>query len=128
MESIELSAVFPTSSTNLYLSWISSSKHSAMTGGAAEIEAREGGKFSAWDGYITGETVVLEPETRIVQKWRTSEFADYDEDSDLEVLLEDVDEGSKITLRHSNIPAGQGEKYRVGWEDHYFTPMREHFV
>lgn len=128
MESIELSSVFPATASNLYQAWLSSSKHTAFTGGDATIEAKVGGKFTAWDGYITGETVVLEPETRIVQKWRTSEFGEFDEDSELEILFEDVEEGSRITLIHTHIPVGQGEKYRVGWENHYFTPMRDFFV
>jgi activator of HSP90 ATPase len=30
-------------------------------------------------------------------------------------------------LHHSDIPTGQGEEYRRGWEDYYFRPMQAYF-
>jgi activator of HSP90 ATPase len=62
-----------------------------------------------------------------VQSWRTSEFAEGDADSRLEVLLAPVKRGTNVTLRHSNIPAGQGASYKSGWVEHYFAPMKEYF-
>lgn len=68
----------------------------------------------------------LEPGRRIVQSWRTSDFEATDPDSQIEVLLEEVPDGTKITLRHTGIPDGQSG-YEQGWRDNYFDPMREYF-
>ena len=62
-----------------------------------------------------------------MQAWRTTEFAPGDPDSRLEVLLEKTARGTKVTLVHTNIPAGQGPEYRKGWLDFYFKPMKEYF-
>jgi activator of HSP90 ATPase len=111
----------------VYDAWMSADGHAAMTGAGAEVDPRVGGEFSAWDGYISGRTLVLEPGRRIVQSWRSSEFDDGDDDSQIEVLLEEVPEGTRIALRHSNIPDGQSG-YEQGWRDNYFDPMREYFA
>ena len=61
-----------------------------MTGGAATITGKVGDHFTAWDGYIKGENMVLEPYKRILQTWRTSQFEESEEDSQLEILLHEV--------------------------------------
>jgi activator of HSP90 ATPase len=98
-----------------------------MTGSPAKVAPRVGGTFSAWDGYITGKTLELKPYSRIVQAWRTSEFADDDPDSRIEIVIEPATQGSKLTLTHTNIPGGQADSYEGGWEESYFAPMREYF-
>ncbi len=110
----------------VYDAWMSSEGHAAMTGADARIDARAGGAFEAWDGYITGTTLALEPGRRIVQSWRTTEFADGDADSRIEVLLEAAVDGTLITLHHTEIPDGQSG-YEQGWRDSYFEPMRAYF-
>ncbi len=126
-ERIEVSEVLPVKQKNLYEAWLDSDKHSAFTGSKAVIDRRVGGTFTAWDGYISGTTISVEPFGRIVQSWRTTEFPDDAPDSEIEVLFDEVPEGTKITLIHNNIPDGQGEAYRQGWIDFYFTPMKEYF-
>jgi activator of HSP90 ATPase len=86
-----------------------------------------GGSFKAWDGYIWGKTLEVEPYRRIVQAWRTSEFPEESPDSRVEILLEESGGETKITLIHTDIPEGQGDSYKQGWEDFYFTPMRAYF-
>jgi activator of HSP90 ATPase len=62
-----------------------------------------------------------------VQSWRTSEFADAHADSQIEVLLEPAEEGTLLTIRHTNVPDGQLGYEQSGWQESYFEPMREHF-
>ena len=111
----------------VYKAWLSSQGHTAMTGSPAQVDGTLGGEFSAWDGYIFGRTLELTPDQRIVQAWRTSEFPDGAPDSKVEVLLEEVPEGTKVTLLHQEIPEDQVDSYRQGWEDFYFRPMKEYF-
>lgn len=99
-----------------------------MTGNPANVDGKVGGKFSAWDGYIFGSTLEFEPNQRIVQAWRTTEFPDNAPDSRLEILFEEAAKGTKVTLIHSNMPADQVDSYRQGWEDFYFKPMKEYFA
>ena len=111
----------------IFDAWLSGEGHSQMTGSQAQVQKRRGGKFSAWDGYIWGVTLEMERPGRIVQSWRTSEFPKGAPDSTVEILLEKSKSGTRLTLRHSNIPAGQAENYKQGWKDFYFKPMKEYF-
>ena len=122
-----VSEVIPATPEQIYQAWLSTNGHSAMTGSPAEVEARVKGKFTAWDGYIFGETLELKPNQRIVQAWRTTEFPEGSPDSRVEILLEAVKDGTKIAISHSNIPKGQAEDYKQGWQDFYFKPMKEYF-
>ncbi len=121
-----VSATIPAEPGKVYDAWLSSRGHAAMTGATARVSAKVGGKFIAWDGYISGKNLKLVPGRRIVQAWRTTEFADADPDSQIDVLLEKAPGGTKLTMRHTGIPDGQSD-YRSGWRECYFTPMKTYF-
>jgi len=126
-ESLELAVVLNETNENLYKAWLDSTEHSKFTGSKAVIDPSANGRFSAWDGYIRGETIEIDPPHRILQSWRTTEFSDDSPDSLLEVLFDVQENGTRLILNHSGIPAGQAESYRQGWEDYYFLPMRDYF-
>ena len=104
---------------DIYTAWLSSEGHSQMTGGAAVISDKIGDDFTAWDGYIEGKNLELEPHKRIVQSWRTSEFEANEKDSRLEILLHEKDGKTELTLIHTEVPEN-GAQYIEGWENHYF--------
>jgi uncharacterized protein YndB with AHSA1/START domain len=122
----EVSEVFQATSEQLYQAWLDSDNHSAMTGGSAKISPEIGAAFTAWDGYIQGRNLELTPPSRIVQAWRTSKFAESDPDSLLEIRFEPEEGGTRLTLRHSQLPA-HGTIYEQGWIDNYFQPMQQFF-
>ncbi|HEU0294415.1 MAG TPA: SRPBCC domain-containing protein [Anaerolineales bacterium] len=107
--------------------WLSTKGHTLMTGSAARVSGKVGGRFTAWDGYISGRTLELEPDQRIVQAWRTTEFPDNAPDSHLEVSLEKVKRRTKVTISHSALPPGTASAYKQGWKDSYFAPMKTYF-
>ena len=126
MTSFTTSRKFPRSAKELYDAWLDGDTHAAMTGGDARCEAHVDGEFEAWDGYIWGKNLELEDGKRIKQSWRTTEFADNDDDSVIELTFEEEGNGTTLTLVHTNIPEGQPD-YNKGWDDHYFNPMTEYF-
>jgi activator of HSP90 ATPase len=125
-ESVELKETFNVKPSVIYAAWLDSGGHEKMTGGVAQCSTGIGAGFSTWDGYITGKNIELTNNKRIVQSWRTSEFEENDEDSKLLIELRATDEGTELTIIHTNIPQGQTQ-YKKGWLDHYFTPMKEYF-
>ena len=127
MEKLKLVARFTVGPQSIYEAWLDSEEHSAFTGSSASVEGRVGGQMTAWDDYISGVILELEPYGRIVQSWRTTEFPEGSEDSRLEILLEAVEGGTSLTFLHSDIPDGQGDMYSEGWEDYYLRPMRAYF-
>jgi uncharacterized protein YndB with AHSA1/START domain len=126
-ESIQVSGVINASADQIYDAWLDAHQHSKFTGGTATVDPGIGGKFTAWDGYIQGTTLELEPGRRIVQAWRTTEFPPESPDSRLEVVFEPIGDATRVTLRHSEIPEGQGGRYEQGWKEHYLTRMTKFF-
>ncbi len=122
-----LSDTIPATPQQIYDAWLDSEGHSAMTGGGATASPVAGAAFTAWDDYISGRNVVLEPGRRIVQSWRTTRFTPEDADSQIEVLLEPVAGGTRLTLHHTNVPDGHTGYQDGGWQDHYFEPMKRWF-
>jgi activator of HSP90 ATPase len=121
-----ISDVISANPEQIYKAWLSTRGHTGMTGSPAAVESNVDGKFTAWDGYISGKTLELTPYIRIVQAWRTTEFPEGSPDSRVEILLEPVKGGTKITIVHSNIPEGQVDDYKKGWQDFYFKPMKQY--
>lgn len=127
-DQIKLSATLSVKPKQIYNAWLNSKEHSAMTGSKATASTKVGGKFTAWDGYISGQNLELVPNKRILQSWRSTEFSKDSPDSYLLVKLEEINGGTKVSLVHSEIPQGQGASYKKGWKDFYFTPMKKYFI
>ena len=123
-----LTATIPASPEEIYEAWLDSLGHSEMTGGEANMSGEVGAEVSAWDGYISGRNLELIPAERIVQSWRTTEFADEHEDSVISIVLTAVGDSTLLTLEHSNVPDDQRSYEEGGWQSNYFEPMVAYFA
>jgi uncharacterized protein YndB with AHSA1/START domain len=121
-----ISELFNSTPDVLYNAWLESKQHTDMTGGKAVISDQVGDEFTAWDGYITGKNLDLQPPMRILQAWRTTEFKESEEDSFLEVTFIPEGEKTRVIIRHWNLP-DHSMQYQQGWVDAYFTPMLDYF-
>lgn len=126
-EALRVTTTVPVAPTTLYYAWLDGVQHTAMTGGTAKLEPEVGAKFSALDGYITGQIVALDLGRRILMSWRTSDFPAEAPDSRVEVHFEALGGSTRVLVLHTEIPEGQSETYRGTWNDKYFQPMRIHF-
>jgi uncharacterized protein YndB with AHSA1/START domain len=116
-----------TTPDKIYRAWLTSKGHAAMTGGDAKCSAKVGGKFTAWDEYISGKNLELIPDQYIKQSWRTVEFDPDQPDSLLEIQLKEIKPGiTELTLTHSDLLA-KDIKYKKGWVESYFDPMKSYF-
>ncbi len=126
-ESLKISGTIPAAPSEIYAAFLDSRKHRSMTGAKASVDPAVGGKFTAWDEYISGTTVALDPNRKITQKWRTTDFPVDATDSVLEILLEEIPSGTKITFNQTDIPEGQSDQYKDGWKEFYLEPMKAFF-
>lgn len=128
MEKFKVSVKLHCSAKEVFTGWLTDATHSAFTGGTKAVTSpHEGAAFSAWDGYITGTNVEIFPYKKIIQKWRTTDFDPSDEDSLIELFFTFKEDHTLVTITHTNIPEGQGEKYKKGWKEYYFTHMKKYF-
>jgi len=121
-----LKTILEASPAEVYKAWLSSEGHTNMTGGKAIASDKVEAKFTSWDGYIFGKNILLEQDQRIIQTWRSLQFNDNEEDSILEIILNQKDDKTELILIHTNLPEN-GENYEAGWDEHYFQPMKMYF-
>jgi uncharacterized protein YndB with AHSA1/START domain len=126
-DELSVSDVIPAAIERVYRAFLDTELHSAMTGAKAVASNELGAPFSAWDGYISGKNLELEPFRRIVQAWRAADFPEGSEDSRLEILLAERGPDTELTIVHTNLPRGMGDGFSEGWQKFYFSPMRTYF-
>lgn len=86
------------------------------------IDARPGGSFVLFGGYITGHTLELVADRRIVQAWRAGSW---DEGIHSIARFELVAEGkgARIVFDHTGFPNAAAAHLAEGWHINYWQPL-----
>ena len=125
-QSIHHEVLFNTGPENIFEALTDAKKFSELTGSPAEIDSISGGKFSCFDGMITGQTIEISPSSRLVQAWRVGNWEPgiY---SIVKFEIEKLNEmETKLIFDHTGFP----EEHRVhldqGWHERYWTPLKDY--
>jgi activator of HSP90 ATPase len=111
----------------IYEAFVNAKKHSAFTGSKATGEGKVGGKFTAWDGYISGKFLELDEGKKIVQEWITTEWPEGYPPSRFELTFREVKDGTEVLMVHSDVPAEQAGELEEGWNESYWKPLKTYF-
>ncbi|MBI2630494.1 SRPBCC domain-containing protein [Candidatus Pacearchaeota archaeon] len=124
MKTIKQTLIFDTNPHNLYEYIINPRKQTKLTNAKATNTMKEGGKFSAYDDYITGTNLKLIPDKKIIQNWTCSDFPP---GVFTEVTFELKLKGNQTELifTQTGIPDDYYEDLVQGWEEFYWKPIRE---
>lgn len=116
--------IVPASPEEIYKALTTEITIRLWTGDAVEIDPREGGEFSMWDGTITGKFIQLEPFNKIVQQWY---FGEQEDASIVTIKLHEDKRGTSLELRHINIPDEAFEDIIEGWNNTYMASLIEFY-
>ncbi len=111
----------------VYRAFVSSKEHTEFTGSEAKCSAKVGGRFTAWDRYISGKNLELVEGKKIVQEWKTSEWPQSYEPSILKISLKKKGRGTQLSMIQSQVPASQVDQYDKGWYESYWEPLKQYF-
>lgn len=120
---IEQEVELPGTPRQVYEAYVDTIKHAEFTCFAAEIDRYEGGNMMAGGGYIHGKIIELVPDLRIVQTWHASDFPE-GHDSELEIMLEEVENGTLLRLTQRGVPEEMRDDIDTGWKRNYWEPLR----
>lgn len=111
---------------DVYEAYVDAEKHGEIIGSKVIFEKKKGGKFSAWDGGLSGENLELIKGKKVVQKWRAD---DWREGQYSTVTLEFVPDnaGTKIILTQTDVPDKHFNDVSSGWYEYYWGPMKDYF-
>jgi activator of HSP90 ATPase len=102
--------------------------HSLIAGSPVKVSTKAGAPMSAWDGYITGNTVTTVKDKLIVQTWRGSDWAPEDVDSLFTIMLEPKGKDTILHAIHAFVPDIHAEHLKKGWHDHYWNIWKQHLA
>jgi hypothetical protein len=111
----------------VYDVYLSSKEHGEATKNVAEIDARAGGSFSAYDGYLTGNFITLVPGKFILQTWRSEHFKPTDPDAILALKFGTNDfEVTEVEMLFINNPDHLDRHDNSAWNFNYWEPFRKY--
>ena len=112
----------------VYDALVNAKKHAEFTGVPATSANKIGGKFTAWDGYISGKYLKLEPGRKILEEWSTRDWPANFPPSVIELTFAKADGGMRLSMLQTEVPAAQAANYRKGWKDYYWNPLKKYFA
>lgn len=121
---------FRTTAEEMYQTFTDPQRLAAFTRAPPRLfeGAQEGGKFSIFDGNVTGEFVKLEPPTKIIQKWRLAQWPE-GHTSLQEIVFDqnNVDRVTNMRVTWTGVPVGQEEVVQRNWEGYYVRSIKQTF-
>jgi activator of HSP90 ATPase len=94
-----------------------------MLGAApTQIDARPGGAFILFGGYITGFNLELVSDSRLVQAWRSAGWKP-GEYSIARFVLESQGAATRLVFDHTGFPTGEAVHLAAGWQGNYWMPL-----
>ncbi len=127
-KTIQQSVRFPVSPKQLFETYLASKIHSAATGGTARLSRKSGGKFTAWNGQLSGRNLLIVPDRMIVQTWRSVNFKPSDPDSILILRFSKAPGGGRVDLVHANVAPQDHAGVTQGWHKYYWEPWKKYFA
>lgn len=114
----------PATPMQVYKIFMDSKLHAKFTGGKAKISKKVGGKFSAYDGFIWGKNLVLQPGKKIVQEWYAKDMPKGHR-TEITILLKKAAKGTKLMFTHKGVPDWDYKDKVEGWKKFYWEPMKK---
>jgi activator of HSP90 ATPase len=111
----------------VYEALMDSKLHAKFTGDRATISRAVGGRIFAYGDYIDGTNVVLVPDRKIVQKWRSSDWPEGHYSTATFELVK-VDGGTRLRFTQTEVPEEQYDDIKAGWIEYYWDKMKDMFA
>ena len=113
---------FRTTAAELFRTFTDPQRIAAFTRSPPKVfeGAKKGGRFEIFGGNVSGEFVELEDPSRIVQRWRLSQWP-AGHHSTLQVTFDQNDQDGVTVMRvkWDGVPVGQEEVTRRNWGEYY---------
>lgn len=91
------------------------------SGSDAVMSEEQGSEFKLWNGDIWGTNIIVEKNSRLVQDWYGGKWKN---PSIVTITLEQIKEGIKLELIHTNIPEDI-ESFSTGWDEYYLGEIKK---
>jgi len=98
----------------------------AFTQNMAQMDAEKGGRFSLFNGNVTGEFTELVTSKTIGMRWRFKTWPD-EHYSNVTIELTQKDDGTELRLTQTGIPTAEYDRTKEGWLNYYWKSIKQTF-
>jgi len=92
------------------------------SGTRAEYDARSGGAYVLWDGYVRGKILTCAPPQKLAQTWQPRHWAI--SNSVVTFTLRKTRGGTRLELTHENIPPAEFDDTLKNWNEFYIGAIQ----
>jgi activator of HSP90 ATPase len=127
MESVRQVLIFDCPAHAVYEAFTDVEQHEEVTGAEASIDAVVGGEYHAYDDELVGEFTLLDPDSRIVMRWRPEGVEGWPEGHFAVVAIEltQSSDGTTVEMDITDIPLSFGEAVDGWWQEYYWQPLEK---
>jgi activator of HSP90 ATPase len=123
-KTIQQRVMFKASPRQVYDLLMDSRKHQSLSGEKAVISRTVPGRFTAWNGHITGFNLFVKPGAKIVQAWRATGW--WPEHYSIAIFdIQKAKGGCVLRFTQIGVPPHRYSGHYRGWIEAYWTPMKE---
>ena len=117
---------FKAPASAIYELLMDSDKQAEFSGAPTKIGREPGSAFEVMGGHITGVTLELVPNRRIVQSWRLAEGTWPEGHMSTAIFMLEEDSGETLLhFVHAGVPEQNHDSIDEGWKTHYWDPMKK---
>ena len=124
-KTIEHKVLIHAVSEKVYDALINSKKHSKFTGAPAKIGSKAGSAFTCYGDYISGITLELDPDRRVVQAWRSRNWPSGHFSIVTFALSPKGKDETELHFTQIGVPADDYSEKNKGWRTHYWEPLKK---
>lgn len=93
-----------------------------------KVEAKVGGNFEMFDGWVKGTVLVYKPGKQLAYTWHPGDWNE-EVKSIVTYRFAATKSGTRVTLTHTGFPSEQERKnHHTGWLKYVFDPLKEYFL
>ncbi|VDO04948.1 unnamed protein product [Rodentolepis nana] len=123
---ISIQEDFMCTPNDLYRVFVTEELTKHFTRDNATVQATPGGKYSIFNGNVSGNFIELEENKMISMSWRKSNWPE-GHMSLLKLEFDRNETGTRLKVTQSNVPTNDKEGTKTGWNTHYFLPIQQTF-
>jgi uncharacterized protein YndB with AHSA1/START domain len=124
---IKLSVLLPASPAKVFAALTDGRAISKWSGQKGKVQARVGGRFEMFDGWVKGKVVDFKRGKSLAYTWLPGDWPDGAPESVVRYTLSPAKGGTKMGLLHSNFPnEAQRKSHSSGWIEFFFEPLKEY--
>lgn len=129
MFNLKISVVLPADPDTVFQALTKAGTIRKWSGQAGKVQAKIGGKFELFDGWVKGHVLAYSPGKTFIHTWLPTDWPEGTQASIVQYAIVRSGKNTKVTLSHKGLPSKREcESHKQGWYEHVFDPLKTYLL